>query len=110
MPWTTEYAAKAAGSSCPTRAQHAQYRPARMFRMSTQSTRGMWAAAGATTSILLTQTGVLTPVSLFVLLIALLVLLVVVLSGLLSLSCLTGLISSLVGLLQGLAPGTKTGD
>lgn len=116
-PWTTEYTAKTAGSSCPTHAQPAQSQSTRTFRMSPQTTCGMWAAASATASILLTQTGALTPVSsLFVLLISFLVLLIVVLS----LSGLTGLISNLVGLMKRLssltiriediAIGMKTGE
>lgn len=64
--------------------------------------------ATATASILLIGTGVLAPVSLFVLMLVLLVslLLVVVLLSLI-LSGLTGLeLNSLVGLTEGLVPGT----
>ena len=109
MPCTTEYPAMVAGNMC-TSHTHAQRTPGQPARMSAQATCGMWAAASATASILLIQTGVVAPVSLFVLLISVISLLLVVLSGLLSLSSLTGLVISTVGLIRGLAPGTKAGD
>ncbi len=103
MTRTTEYSAMTAGNSCAFHAQRTQSQPA---HMSAQAACGMWATASA--SILFIQTGVVAPVSLFVLLIIVGVLLLLV--GLISLSCLTGLGISLVGLLRGLSPGTKTGD
>lgn len=106
MPCTTAYPAMAAGTMCTSHALRTQSQPARMFA---QATCGMWAAASATASILLIQTGVVAPVSLFALLIIVVSLLLAVLVSLLTLSCLTGLIISPVGLIQGLAPGT-TGD
>ena len=119
MPCTTEYPAMVAGNMCTSHA-HAQRTQSQPTRMSAQATCGMWAAASATVSILLIQTGVVAPVSLFALLISIISLLLVVLSGLLSLSCLTGLVISTVGLVKRLsyltiriedtAIGTKAGD
>ena len=61
-------------------------------------------------SALIIGTGVLTSVSLFVVVLFVTVLLLVSLVVLISLSGLTGLISRLVGLLIGLDPGTAQGD
>jgi hypothetical protein len=70
----------------------------------------MCIATAATASIIIIGAGVLTPVSLYVLLIASLLLLVSLL-GLISLSGLTGLtLIGLVGLLEGLVPSTAQGD
>ena len=109
---TTKYPVKTAGNQCTSCAQRM---PGKSARMSTQAQCGMWATAGAASSIFLIQTGVSASVSLFVLLIALGNLLLVTLigllglSGLLSLSGLTGLVRNLVGLIKGLAPGTTMG-
>jgi hypothetical protein len=68
-------------------------------------------ATAATASIMIIGTGVLTPVSLFMLLFIAGLLVLVSLLGILSLSGLTGLLLlSLVGLLEGLVPSTAQGD
>jgi hypothetical protein len=69
----------------------------------------MCAATAAIASILLIGTGVVTSVSLFVLVLSLVLLASLVVLISLVLSGLTGLVS-LVGLTKGLAPGTTKGD
>ena len=69
----------------------------------------MRAATAAIASILLIGTGVVTSVSLFVLVLSLVLLASLVVLISLVLSGLTGLIG-LVGLTEGLAPGTAKGD
>ena len=67
------------------------------------------AFASAAASAIIIETGVMTPVSLFVLALLVSLILLVALVVLLSLSGLTGLISRLVGL-TGIDPGTAQGD
>lgn len=99
---TTAYPAMTAGHSCAFRAP-------RMQNSFAQAMCGLCAMTSA--SILLIQTGVIAPVSLFALLIIVgVILLLVVLVGLISLSGLTGFVLSLVGLFWGLPPHAKTGD
>jgi hypothetical protein len=69
----------------------------------------MCAATAAIASILLIGTGVVTSVSLFVLVLSLVLLASLVVLISLVLSGLTGLVG-LVGLTEGLAPGTTKGD
>lgn len=69
----------------------------------------MCAATAAIASILLIGTGVVTSVSLFVLVLSLVLLASLVVLISLVLSGLTGLVS-LVGLTEGLTPGTTKGD
>jgi uncharacterized membrane protein len=69
----------------------------------------MCAATAAIASILLIGTGVVTSVSLFVLVLSLVLLALLVVLISLILSGLTGLVR-LVGLTEGLAPGTTKGD
>ncbi len=61
-------------------------------------------------SIIILGTGVLTSVSLFVLVLVVATLLLALLGVLISLSGLTGLLISLVGLVIGLDPGMQRGD
>lgn len=70
----------------------------------------MCMASAAAASTIIIGTGVIAPVSLFVVVLLVTVLLLVSLVVLISLSGLTGLISRLVGLLIGLDPGTAQGD
>jgi hypothetical protein len=72
----------------------------------TSAMNSMCMASAAAASALIIGTGVLTSVSLFVVVLFATVLLLVSLVVLISLSGLTGLISRLVGLLIGLDPGT----
>lgn len=67
------------------------------------------AFASAAASAIIIETGVMTPVSLFVLALLVSLILLVALVVLISLSGLTGLISRLVGL-TGIDPGTAQGD
>lgn len=77
----------------------------RTQRMSAQSF-AMCMASSAAASALIIGTGVVTSVSLFVVVLVVTILLLVSLVVLISLSGLTGLISRLVGLLTGLDPDT----
>ena len=74
-----------------------------------EQTFAMCSTTTAIASILLIGTGVVTPVSLFVLALSLVLLALLVVLISLILSGLTGLVR-LVGLTEGLAPGTTKGD